>query len=157
MRRFWYDSLFDNLEKKSLEERNQGRRTERDTEVTEKVETIDIVTETKNGDETGTEVLWTDILGTMEKLTGLQGKKMKINGEEDRNKRRQDVSDLEMIQTDLHVLATSPAITGTEFCLLWPVTQILIWAQWWQNSGEEAKSFTIIPWSYEGSCRTNLS
>ena len=108
--------MFDNLEKKSLEERNQGRRTERDTEVTEKVETIDIVTETKNGDETGTEVLWRDILGTMEKLTGLRGKKMKINGEEDRNKRRQDASDLEMIQTDSHVLATSPATTGTEFC-----------------------------------------
>lgn len=54
MRRFWYDSLFDNLEKKSLEERNQGRGTERDTEAIEKVETIDIVTETKNGDETGT-------------------------------------------------------------------------------------------------------
>ena len=97
--------MFDNLEKKSLEERNQGRGTERDTEAIEKVETIDIVTETKNGDETGTEVLWTDILGTMEKLTGLQGKK-----------RRQDASDLEMIQTDLHVLATSPATTGTEFC-----------------------------------------
>ena len=108
--------MFDNLEKKSLEERNQGRGTERDTEVTEKVETIDIVTETKNGDETRTEVLWTDILRTMEKRTGLQGKKMKINGEEDRNKRRQDASDLEMIQTDLHVLATSPARTGTEFC-----------------------------------------
>ena len=88
MRRFWYDSLFDNLEKKSLEERNQGRGTERDTEAIEKVETIDIVSETKNGDETGTQVLWTDILGTMEKLTGLRGKKMKINGEEDRNKRR---------------------------------------------------------------------
>lgn len=71
--------MFDNLEKKSLEERNQGRGTERDTEAIEKVETIDIVTETKNGDETGTEVLWTDILGTMEKLTGLRGKKMKIN------------------------------------------------------------------------------
>ena len=108
--------MFDNLEKKSLEERNQGRGTERDTEAIEKVETIDIVTETKNGDETGTEVLWTDILGTMEKLTGLRGKMMKINGEEDRNKRRQEASDLEMIQTDLHVLATSPATTGTEFC-----------------------------------------
>lgn len=108
--------MFDNLEKKSLEERNQGRGTERDTEAIEKVETIDIVTETKNGDETGTQVLWTDILGTMEKLTGLRGKKMKINGEEDRNKRRQDASDLEMIQTDLHVLATSPATTGTKFC-----------------------------------------
>ena len=108
--------MCDNLEKKSLEERNQGRGTERDTEAIEKVETIDIVTETKNGDETGTQVLWTDILGTMEKLTGLRGKKMKINGEEDRNKRRQDASDLEMIQTDSHVLATSPATTGTEFC-----------------------------------------
>ena len=132
MRRFWYDSLFDNLEKKSLEERNQGRGTERDTEAIEKVETIDIVTETKNGDETGTEVLWTDILGTMEKLTGLRGKKMKINGEEDRNKRRQDASDLEMIQTDLHVLATSPATTGTEFCCC-----DLSHKFWYERSGDK--------------------
>ena len=123
MRRFWYDSLFDNLEKKSLEERNQGRGTERDTEVIEKVKTIDIdiVTETKNGDETETEVLWTDILGTMEKLTGLQGKK-----------RRQDASDLEMIQTDLHVLATSPAITGTEFCCC-----DLSHKFWYERSGDK--------------------
>ena len=134
MRRFWYDSLFDNLEKKSLEERNQGRGTERDTEVIEKVKTIDIdiVTETKNGDETGTEVLWRDILGTMEKLTGLRGKKMKINWEEDRNKRRQDASDLEMIQTDLHVLATSPAITGTEFCCC-----DLSHKFWYERSGDK--------------------
>ena len=134
MRRFWYDSLCDNLEKKSLEERNQGRGTERDTGAIERVKTIDIdiVTETKNGDETGTEVLWTDILGTMEKLTGLRGKKMKINGEEDRNKRRQDASDLEMIQTDLHVLATSPATTGTEFCCC-----DLSHKFWYERSGDK--------------------
>ena len=103
------------LEKKSGEERNSGRETEKDTEaIYGKEGTVDVATETKNGDETGTEALRTDLLGTKKQLTGLQETKRKVNGEEDQNKGREGESDQGMTQKDLLVLGTSLTITGIE-------------------------------------------